>query len=340
MASGTTVWDNRLEAMHGMAPGGFGGTYDDWLASMHPGDRDECLRRVEGALAEPGPYHLLHRTVWPDGSVHVIECRGTVLVDGDGRPKGTTGVAIDVTMRERFVHTLQQTLLPASFTTEPGTDISVRYRAATAHSEIGGDWYAVVNLPERRIGLAIGDVVGHGLGAIADMAAARFSLRALALVDPRPEVVLEHLNRVVHVFESDALITALYGVIDLDARTWTYVSAGHVPAIVLDGDGTVRVLDTPSDPPLGIARSFRSHEVPLGEGSTLLLYTDGLVERRGESLTDGVARLADACLAVAGARPDPDTLCDHVTDALLGPDGHDDDVALLAAAFDRDRVIR
>src|SRR4051812_16636448 len=91
-ASANTVWDTRLEQLHGLAPGEFGGTYDDWLAAMHPDDRPECLARVERAFANPGPYLLLHRTTWPDGSVHWIECRGRVTVDENGAPNGTIGV--------------------------------------------------------------------------------------------------------------------------------------------------------------------------------------------------------------------------------------------------------
>jgi len=333
MAAGTTHWDERLEAMHGMAPGEFGGTFDDWMESLHPDDRDECVRRVQEALAEPGPYRLLHRTVWPDGSVHTIECRGTVLVDAEDRPIGTTGVAIDVTRRENLVQTLQETLLPTEFPLHRGVRVVARYRAATGHTEIGGDWYAVVRLPERRLGLAIGDAAGHGLAAIADMAAARFSLRALALTDPRPEVVLENLDRVVQVFEGDTIITALYGVLDLDARTWTYASAGHVPAIVRHVDGSTTVLDTPTDPPLGIGRQFRTHRATVDVGSALLLYTDGLVERRGEPISIGIER---AAAAARSAPADPDLLCDTVMSTMLGPGAHDDDVALLAATLQPD----
>ena len=98
---GITTWDERLEEMHGLPPGGFGGTFEDWVAALHPFDRAECIALVEAALTNPGPYRLVHRTIWADGSEHVIECRGTVLTDSAGHPTGTTGVAIDVTTREQ-----------------------------------------------------------------------------------------------------------------------------------------------------------------------------------------------------------------------------------------------
>ena len=138
MAAGTTVSDTRLEQLHGLEPGGFGGTYQDWLATMHPADRDEYLARVEHALANPGPYLLLHRTTWPDGTVRWIECRGRVTVDEAGAPTGTIGVTIDVTDREdhgavvaeqleqerRIVETLQHALLPSALPTVPGVSVA------------------------------------------------------------------------------------------------------------------------------------------------------------------------------------------------------------------------
>ena len=115
MAAGTTTWDERLEEMHGLPPGGFGGTFEDWVAAS--------IRTIVRRASPVSPRHssIPRRTCsctarpGPDGSLHSIECRGTVLVDLDGRPTGTTGVAIDVTGREELVQTLQQSLLPAAF---------------------------------------------------------------------------------------------------------------------------------------------------------------------------------------------------------------------------------
>ena len=221
MASATTIWDVRLEELHGLPPGGFGGTFDDWLAALHPDDRAECLRRVEDAIERRGAYVLLHRTTWPDGSVHWIECRGRVVVDDEGMPTGTIGVAMDVTDREQagvlvtaaldekadLLSSLQQALLPSVLPSVAGVTVAARYVAT--RSNIGGDWYAVVPLPGGRLGLGIGDVAGHGLAAVADMAGARFSLRALAMDEPDPQRVMTRLNEAVQLFEDDALVTAL-----------------------------------------------------------------------------------------------------------------------------------
>lgn len=327
MASGTTTWDERLEEMHGLAPGGFGGTFEDWVAALHPDDRQECIARVSQALEDPAPYMLLHRSIWADGSVHTIECRGTVIVDCDGKPTGTTGVAIDVTGREELVQTFQHSLLPATLPCVSDVKLTTRYRAAESTSPIGGDWYAAITLPDGRMGIAIGDVAGHGLQAVADMAAARFTLRALALIDPRPDIVLDRLNQVVSVFEKNTMITALYGVLDPREHTWTYASAGHVPALVRNAEGTIRLLDAAPDPPLGYAQTFRVRQVPMNEGSTLMLYTDGLIERKGESLTEGLRRLERRSRE---APADLEAFCDHVLDALLGDMANEDDIAILA----------
>jgi PAS domain S-box-containing protein len=344
MASGETTWDVRLEELHGLRPGEFGGTYEDWVEALHPDDRAACIARVERALAHPGPYELLHRTTWPDGSVHVIECRGTVLVDDEGNPTGTTGVAVDVTDRERresavhdalaherhVVRTFQQALLPRRLPQVPGVRVAARYRAAEVVVGVGGDWYVVVALDDGRLALAVGDVTGHGIEAVAEMAVARFSLRALALTEPRPDVVLDRLNKTVKTFEGDTMITALYGVLDPHEHTWTYASAGHMPSVLRQGSGSACFLDDQPDPPLGFAESFRSRSVKLSDDASLLLYTDGLVERRGEPITAGLSRLQEAC---SNAPRDADAFGAHVLTKMLGESRSDDDVALLAVSL-------
>jgi PAS domain S-box-containing protein len=345
ITTGTMKWDERLEELHGLKPGAFGGTFEDWLAALHPADRAECVARVERALANPGPYLLQHRTIWADGSVHHLECRGTVLVNDAGAPIGTTGVVFDVTDMKRYeaavtealehqhevVDTLQQALLPAALPQVPGTKIAARYVAAETSAAVGGDWYAVLALPEGRMGLAIGDVAGHGLDAVADMAAARFSLRALALTEPAPEVVLARLNEVVRVFESDTMITAIYGVLDPRAGEWSYATAGHCPALIRDPNGDTRLADEPCDPPLGVAGSFLRHSTPVASGSTLVLYTDGLIERRGELLTIGLDRLQQACRE---GPEDPDALCDYLSHVMFRDAPPRDDVAMLVVSVE------
>ena len=330
MRTGVTTWDERLEEMHGLAPGGFGGTFEDWVAALHPEDRATCIARVEQALASPGPYTLIHRTTWSDGSVHTIECRGTVLVDEHGSPVGTTGVAIDVTTRERTVQTLQRTLLPAELPTVAGVNVACRFRSAETRIDIGGDWYAAVPLDGPRLGLGIGDVAGHGLEAINHMASARFSLRTIALDGQPPEKVLSRLGRVVDTFEGGTLITVLYGVLDPAARTWTYASAGHVPAVLRRAGGEARLVDEQPDPPLGAGLSFAAKSVEFEPGDSLLLYTDGLIERRGEDIRLGLARLLQAA---ERAPADAGDMCDFMMAEMLSQQASEDDAAILCATL-------
>jgi PAS domain S-box-containing protein len=345
MASGLTKWDAELEALHGMAPGTFGGTFDEWCRSLHPEDREECLARVEHALRDRSLYVLLHRTIWSDGSVHWIECRGTVLVDDEGEPTGTTGIAFDVTLhktreaddaerlerRQRLVDTLQVALLPADPPQVEGITFATRYVSARGPGEVGGDWYSIVPLDEKRLGVAVGDVAGHGLAAVAEMAAARFGLRALAVVDPEPDRVLELMNQHVQLFERDTMITTLYGILDPAAGTWTYANAGHCPPILRDADGVVEALAPAREPPLGYGDSYQTAEHELSRGGTVVLYTDGLIERRGEDISLGLARLVEAC---ATGPEDAEAFADHLLEELLHDTPNDDDVAIVVLRID------
>ena len=339
MESGITVWDERLEELHGLAPGTFGGTFDDWAAALHPDDRAECFARVEHALADPGPYLLSHRTTWADGSVHWLECRGTVTIDAEGNPTGTTGVAMDVTERaerdhdmarqlaseHQMVLTLQHALLPARIPQVPGVEVAARYRAATGDAVIGGDWYAMVPLSGDRMGVAIGDVAGHGLAAVADMAdaAVQPALVGAGQRDARP--VMHGLDEVVRTFAPETMITALYGVLDPARGSWTYVNAGHIPPVVIAPDGTATLLDASPGPPLGFGAAYTPSEVPLAPGSVVVLCTDGLIERRRESIELGLARLVAACAQSTG---DAARRCDELLDSLVLEE-HGDDIAVV-----------
>ena len=346
MAAGTTAWHVRLEELHGLEPGTFGGTFEDWIASLHPDDRAECLARVERALADPGPYMLLHRTIWRDGSVHHLECRGTVLVDDTGQPTGTTGVAIDVTEREwhkaaasealahqsEVVNTLQHALLPAALPHVEGTQIAARLRRGAEQSRGRGR----LRMPWCRSSTtksASRSATSPGTASTPSPTwhPCASASRALVVSEPAPEMVLERLNRMVRVFEADTMITALYGVFDPASHASTYATAGHCPVVVRKPDGGTVLLDEPCDPPLGVATGFRRYCTQIEPGSTLVLYTDGLIERRGETITVGLDRLVQAC----GDGPaNPEDLCDHLTSVMLRGTKIADDIAIVVVAVD------
>ena len=231
---------------------------------------------------------------------------------------------------QHLVENLQHAILPTVLPSVAGVTLATRYVAATGPTMVGGDWYAAVPLPDGRLGLAIGDVAGHGLPAVADMADARFSLRALALAEQEPDRVLGRLNQVVQLFEDDTLITALYGVLDPAQQTWSYAGAGHYPPVLRLADGTTTLMESTGQPPLGLPAEYRCIDAALDGGATLVLYTDGLIERRGEPLEVSLDRLVAVCRSGSS---DPEKLCDELLAELLDESSNQDDAALLVASF-------
>lgn len=208
--------------------------------------------------------------------------------------------------------------------------VAVRYQPANRDLYVGGDWYDAFALDQGRVGLAVGDVVGHGVRAAATMAELRSAMAGVAMVDGRPESMLGILDRVARRRRDAAGTTVFYGVLEVEDRALSYVTAGHPPAVVAAPDGSVELLDDGRSWPLATRESDRPPWVGrtlLAGGRVLVLFTDGLVERRHESLDAGLDRLR----LVLGDRAHLPTalLADEVVEALTG-DGHDDDVALLA----------
>ncbi|SCE24680.1 PAS domain S-box-containing protein [Streptomyces sp. DvalAA-14] len=216
---------------------------------------------------------------------------------------------------------LGPTVLPAAF--------AVRYEPASSTLEVGGDWYDVVELPDGRYGVVVGDVVGRGLVAAAVMGQLRSAARALLLENNGPGRVLDALDRFGRLLDGAFCTTVFCAVIDPSAATVQYSSAGHLPALLAGPDGAVRHLDRARSVPLAVrSRSARPETITdLPPGSVLLLYTDGLVERRREVIDAGIARAA-AALAGSPGRP-PAAVVEHICATLLGAEHHEDDVALL-----------
>ncbi len=229
-----------------------------------------------------------------------------------------------------LVETLQRSLLPERLPLHPRVQVAARYMPAGLAPQIGGDWYDSVELDGERTAVMIGDVVGHGIRAAVTMSELRNALRAFAIEGHSPEMALRQLDRVVHVTRGPGMVaTVLFVVIDAANGTVTLARAGHPPPALRGVDGSVRFLDTARTLPLGIdLEDLPSEEVyPMKPGETLLLFTDGLVERRGESITQSFDRLLDA---LAGAPAEVEAICDHVLAQTVTEEGRDDDVAVLA----------
>lgn len=232
---------------------------------------------------------------------------------------------------EAIAGMLQRQLLPDRLPAVPALTMAARYRPGERAAQVGGDWYDAILLPGERVGLAIGDVVGHGVRAAALMSELRAALRAYAVIEPdSPGAVLTRLNALVARTHGGTMVaTVLYMVIDAAAGRARFASAGHLPPLLLQAGGGARFLAHTPPPPLGVAghARFESWETPLAPGDGVLLYTDGLVERRGEPIDVGLARLREA---LAQEPADLEQLSSVILARATGGRGPRDDAALLA----------
>ncbi|ELP65351.1 SpoIIE family protein phosphatase [Streptomyces turgidiscabies] len=264
-----------------------------------------------------------------------------------------TAVSIDNARLYRREHEraliLQRSLLPPGDPEASGLDIACRYLPGNAATEVGGDWFDVIELPGNRTALVVGDVMGRGLRAAVAMGELRTAVRTLALLDLEPAEVLSALDEIARGLGTpggvqqatraarqprDAdlsevyLATCIYAVYDSVTRRCTFANAGHLPPVLVEPGEDALMLDVPPGMPLGVGgEPFEEVEVELPEGSLLALYTDGLVESRDHPLDEGLQ-------AFVGALRDPsqplEDVCDHVLSTLDTHHG-EDDIALLMA---------
>lgn len=244
---------------------------------------------------------------------------------------------------------LQRSLLPPGDPEASGLDIACRYLPGNAATEVGGDWFDVIELPGHRTALVVGDVMGRGLRAAVAMGELRTAVRTLALLDLEPAEVLSALDEIARGLGTpggvqqatrtarqprDAdlsevyLATCVYAVYDSVTRRCTFANAGHLPPVLVEPGEPALMLDVPPGMPLGVGgEPFEEVEVELPEGALLALYTDGLVESRDHPLDEGLQ-------AFVGALTDPsrplEDVCDHVLSTLDTHHG-EDDIALLMA---------
>ncbi|MFD8394330.1 SpoIIE family protein phosphatase [Streptomyces sp. NPDC059680] len=229
----------------------------------------------------------------------------------------------------RIAVALQETML---HTPDLGRhpDIAVRYLPATGALNVCGDWYDTVDLPADRFAVAVGDVVGHGLMAATVMGRLRSALSAATRTVHGPAQALEVLGLYARSVEGALAATAVQVLVDCHSHLLVYSSAGHPPPVLLHPNGTCDLLDQATDPPLGA----RPEHVPRPQanktyipGDSLILYTDGLIERRGEDIDIGLTRLTDMLATCTGFGPE------HLADALLAgldlASGAGDDIAIV-----------
>jgi len=233
--------------------------------------------------------------------------------------------------RERGIaQELQRSLLPKRMPPVPGVALDARYLPGVNGTSVGGDWYDALALPSGRVALAIGDVVGRGIAAAATMGQMRSALRAILMQADDTGAMADRLNRFAHSLGSEAVMTTVVlAILEPATGTLRYTNAGHPPPLLVGPDGTARFLaDTPS-PPMGVLATprYSEHVTVVEPGSTLVLYTDGLVEAPSEVLDVGLDRLLNAA-AEAGA--DVAATCERLLEHGMSPAAErSDDVTLL-----------
>jgi len=325
--------------------------YPELIAEViHPDDRAAVEAALAAGLAG-GRIFYEARFQRPGGGSVLVSVRGEVLRDADGNPETIRGSVQDITERRAaeealaiasanaeaaarehaIAGQLQRSLLPElSFDLEH-LEVATFYRAGVEGTQVGGDWYDVIELGAGRTALVVGDVMGRGVQAAAVMGQLRTATRAYARLDLPPADVLEYLDGIVREQDENQIVTCLYAVFDPADRTLRMANAGHLPPILVTADGETRTLTGSEDPPLGAGPfNLTQRDVRLDAGALAVLYTDGLVERRGEDLEKGIRALAELAGQISGPTQEiPERLVQN-----LVPDGLDDDVAVLVARVD------
>jgi serine phosphatase RsbU (regulator of sigma subunit) len=220
-----------------------------------------------------------------------------------------------------IAQTLQHALLPDALPQGPHLQADGRYVAGEHGVDVGGDWYDVIELDARRLLLVVGDVSGRGLRAATTMASLRYAIRAYAAEGDAPAAILSKVSRLVSVDETGQLATILCVLVDAEDRMVTITSAGHLPPLLIDEDGS-RFLESELGLPVGVETGgdYPVRRLPLPDAGTIVAFTDGLVERRGESIDAGLERLRLAATADGELR----SLVERLVTAVPGGAGEDD----------------
>jgi serine phosphatase RsbU (regulator of sigma subunit)/anti-sigma regulatory factor (Ser/Thr protein kinase) len=232
--------------------------------------------------------------------------------------------------------TLQRSMLPTGLSSPSSVDVQHRYLPGSKLIEVGGDWYESIALPGGRVALVVGDVAGHGVRAAVTMGRLRTAIHTLAMLELPPAETLQQLNELMQELgvREPHFATCIYAIYDAVSGTCEVASAGHLPPLLVRPDGTNEFLDVMPAPPLGVGTGLiQSRTLTIEDGSLLVLYTDGLVEKRSRDIDEGLGRLQEVFGPGSADQPLED-LC-KATLAGVYTDEHRDDIALLMARLRR-----
>ncbi|MEY2515051.1 MAG: hypothetical protein QOJ89_2409 [bacterium] len=304
-------------------------------AITHPDDVADSVNAIRRLVAgEISEYSFEKRYLSATGEVIWAELNAAVFRDGDGQPQFLIGMIQGIGER-RVAQTLQRSMLTTQLPEIEGVELAVMYLPGSRETQVCGDWYDVIPLPDGRVGVVIGDVVGRGIEAAATMSQLRTALRAYAIEGLAPADVVRKLHGLVDHLDEGLGTTLAYLDFDPATRELRYVSAGHLPPLWIDAAGLPAFLQGGRSTPLGTLSDdagVPQDSVVLGLGEAVLLYTDGLVERRDEGI---ITRLHQLQAAAACVPDDLDAALEHVTRSLTSDAVRFDDVALLALRIRR-----
>ncbi len=292
---------------------------------------------------------------WQGRRIEALVSCYPVVADAEGAPPRIGVLVRDVTERNRMralveeslrtqverqqstIEVLQQGLLPRTLPDVPGLGLSATYRAAAGEVRVGGDWFDVLHLADAGtevVHLAVGDVAGHGIDAVETMGQLRSAGRGWLVEGHGPGAVLDRLNRLLLATMPGEVATLALASLDTTSSRLVLALAGHLPPVHVRADGRAELLWGRPGPPLGAVTgtAYGELQVQLDPGDTVVLFTDGLVERRDEPIDAGLERLAAA--AGEGALLEPDALVDALLDTALAPPDRFDDICVLAVRLD------
>ncbi|WP_203729494.1 SpoIIE family protein phosphatase [Streptomyces sp. SID12501] len=337
LLTGEITWNGQLFSLYGKPSSSGPVPLEDLAAHAHPDDAVAIGRFLRTLLHHRRPASAAFRLQRPDGVTRHIRVVAEPVLDSDGRLFVVRGAYQDISAhhwtevalaatrdqlahseqqaseRDRLTLQLQHAIMPPSQAPleAPGLRVAVRYRPAETQHLVGGDWYDAVVLPSGLVLLCVGDVAGHGMEAATSMVVLRNALRGLAVTGAGPGQLLSWLNMVAHHLTGVVTATAVCGLYDPDRHTLRWARAGHLPPVLVRGSEAT-ALPLIAGLLLGALPevAYEEHEVQLAVDDTLLMYTDGLIERRDRSVEESLAQL------LLAARTVPPTL-DQQLDRLL-----------------------
>ncbi|MFD7082692.1 SpoIIE family protein phosphatase [Streptomyces sp. NPDC002181] len=345
LVTGEITWNAQLYALHGLPAGAPPVPLRELPGYAHPDDSEALGRFLRAVLRYRRPASVDLRLRRPDGITRHIRVVAEPVLDADQHLHAVRGAYQDISAqhwtevalaatRDQLAHTaaesaernrlalqLQHAIMPPTppAVEAPGLRVAVRYRPAESESLVGGDWYDTVVLPSGLIMLSVGDVAGHGIEAATGMVVLRNALRGLAVTGAGPAQLLSWLNTVTHHLAKHVTATAVCGLFDPRTRVMRWARAGHLPPVLVRG-GEPEAFPLIEGLLLGALPdvTYVEREVRLEPGDTLLMFTDGLVERRDSSVEDSLAHLVGAAASGAGD-------LDHRLDRLLAESRSDTD---------------